>query len=198
VSIIWAVGITQAPPGLLELTHLKSLDLGGGGWSRARGTIVPNQVAGWLDSLSSLAQLEELYLAWTDCPSLAFTSALPTLKKLSCRGTPVSDLGPLGGLPNLVSLNFSDTCTTDLAPLAGAGGLKRLVCVNTAINDLAPLAGLGGLEQLDLFDSAIADLALLAGLPGLRELWCGYRPMPEDGFLVSVRSDPSSADRAGC
>jgi internalin A len=113
------LGLTLVPPGLLDLMHLKSLDLGRGWSRREREMIGPNQVASWLGQLSALTQLEELSLGRTDCASLGFTATLPRLKTLDCRGTAVTDLGPLAGLPNLAGLNISDTRVIDLAPLAG-------------------------------------------------------------------------------
>jgi Leucine-rich repeat (LRR) protein len=146
------LGLTLLPPGLLELTHLKSLNLGGGGWSRARGTIVPNQVAGRLERLGPLSKLEELNLAQTDCARLDFTAALPKLKSLNCRATAVTDLGPLADLPDLACVNISDTSIANLGPLADASGLIKLVCENAAVKDLTPLARLCRLEELVIYD----------------------------------------------
>jgi len=126
-----------------------------------------------LESLSGLADLEELYLAGTvvDDSSMTLVTKYPKLKKLRLASTQVSDdgLAALSARTTLEELDLSSNSlitNAGLVHLAKLTGLKKLNLWKVQISDagIQLLAPLNRLEWLNLDQTMLTD----AGLPVLK------------------------------
>jgi hypothetical protein len=95
--------LTELPPALFDLTHLRELNLG----------IGLNESGKSLTGLRALPDLLVLSISGTDVTNLSLLSGLPALQSIDCSGTQVSDLAPLKGLPALQSIDCSGTQVSD-------------------------------------------------------------------------------------
>lgn len=109
-----------------------------------------------LSPLSSLHNLNALYLGWNQ----------------------ISDLTPLAGLTNLQTLYLADNQISDLTPLTGLTKLVSLHLHNynknkNKISDVRPLAGLKNLQVLSLSRNQISNINILSDLTNLTSLYIG-------------------------
>lgn len=109
-----------------------------------------------LSPLSSLNNLNALYLGWNQ----------------------ISDLTPLIGLTNLQTLYLADNQISDLTPLTGLTKLVSLHLHNyknnkNKISDVRSLARLKNLQVLSLTGNRISNINTLAGLTNLKSLYIG-------------------------
>lgn len=137
-----------------------------------------------LEKFSNLSQLD-LNQDYTVSiiTGLNSLTQLANLNELSLLGDSIGDLSFLSGLMNLTYLdlrnnNITDTHLTTLKELAGQSllDLKTLGISDNPITSLAPLAPLVNLEYLYVENSLINDLAPLSGLLRLTELWVKHNP----------------------
>jgi len=77
-------------------------------------------------------------------------STLINLQKLYLYGTSVSDLTPLSTLINLQYLDLNDTRVRDISPLSTLTELRVLDLAYDDIDDITPLSTLTKLQILDL------------------------------------------------
>lgn len=173
------LGLTELLPEVLELTHLRTLNLGVGyvdendGFQFAQGYYnrAPNALTG-LPDLNALANLRVLSLVGTSITDLSSLQSLTSLRSLDCRNSRASDLTPLHTLTALQSLDCSGTPLSSLTPLQPLTALRRLSCRWTQVSDLAPLRALTGLKFLSCLGTWVSDLAPLQALAALQELDC--------------------------
>lgn len=169
-SSVWAT-VTNAclrlQPSILNLTGLPVSDL---------------------SPLTSLSNLQRLFLAKTAVTDLAPLTPLAKLQTLSLFGTAVADLSPLAALPNLQSLTFGDTAVLDLSPLATLPRLETMYFSGTAVADVSPISSLSNLQALYLINTAVTDLSPLASLSNLRELYIVNTAVADLSPLASLTS----------
>lgn len=144
-------------------------------------------VAGRLDFLGNVEQLEVLRITFgdcVDCPRIETLSGLarhPTLKELDLPRNRIADLSGLAGLDSLERLDLRDNPFTDLAPLSGLTNLRSLRLGGSPIDNIAPLASLSNLQSLEINatdqifplipdDELILMIESLSGLSGLQSL----------------------------
>jgi internalin A len=192
--------LTELPPELYLLRHLRELNLGAGiqredgSFHRAYHPIrvdVRNSIATvYLGRLRELPALARLSLARTPVSDLTPLSSLAALQLLNFSGTRVSDLTPLLSLTALQSLYCVDTQVSDLAPLSSLTALQLLYCWNTRVFDLRPLSSLIALRSLDCGLTPVSDLTPVSSLPALQSLSCGGTQVSDLtplGRLLSLR-----------
>ena len=150
-----ALGLTEIPSGVFDLTHLTALDLG----YRYKGDI--NQIREVPGAISNLSGLETLTLSHNPINTLESLKSLTALQTLRCNSTAVTDLSPLSGLTELQTLECNSTDVTVLSPLAGLAALQSLGCDSTAVTDLSPLSGLTALQTLGCNSTSVSDLTPL-------------------------------------
>jgi len=174
------LGLTEVPPELFELTHLRSLNLGSR-YCDERGEYRESANADYQgcnalpsvsERISDLVNLVALSLVDNPMSHLSPVKGLSALQNLDCSATRVSDLTPVQGLPNLKSLGCSHTPVGDLTPVQGLPNLTFLGCSYTPVSDLGPLQGLLALESLRCGSTSVKDLWPLQGLPALKGLAC--------------------------
>ncbi|RNB53499.1 hypothetical protein EDM57_19585 [Brevibacillus gelatini] len=166
-----------------------------------------NQVA-HLDTIHSLAALEELSLDNVQTKDIGFLAGLRHLQTLRISSVPVSDITPLGTLPALKSLtimqapvqdiralsalnqletlDLEQNQITDLSPLKSLTQLKRLTIYQNPVKDAAPLQNLTSLTNLHLAETAIAEGTPLAGLTNLQELGIPYSKLTSIEFVTNL------------
>ncbi|MFD2370957.1 leucine-rich repeat domain-containing protein [Brevibacillus sp. GCM10020057] len=166
-----------------------------------------NQVA-HLETINSLAALEELSLDNVQTKDIGFLAGLRHLHTLRISGVPVSDITPVGTLPALESLTIAQAPVqdiralsalnqletldleqnqiTDLSPLQSLTQLKRLAIYKNPVKDASPLQNLTSLTHLHLADTAIADGTPLAGLTNLQELGIPYSHLKSIEFATNL------------
>ncbi|VAW02330.1 hypothetical protein MNBD_ALPHA07-1330 [hydrothermal vent metagenome] len=114
--------------------------------------------------ISTLENLQVLYLTGTGVSDLAPLAGLTQLKGLYLTKTQVSDLAPLANLTQLDTLWLTETQVSDLTPLANLTQLEMLSLTKTQVSDLAPLANLTQLTMLDLTEIPASDFSTLEPL----------------------------------
>jgi hypothetical protein len=109
------LGLTDLPPELFDLKHLKSLVLGSfGAWLGLDETRSANVIEAIPERFSDLASLESLALTGNPVNDLAPLAHLAALQSLDCSGTQVSDLAPVADQTRLRSLSASRCHLSDL------------------------------------------------------------------------------------
>lgn len=139
--------LTEVPPALFELTHLRSLNLGTG-YIDEHGRF-RQSANGEDENRNALVTLPE------------GLDALDNLIALSLAGNPVSDLGPLRGLPALQNLDCSNTPVSDLTPLIDLESLTKLNASRCRLSDLPRSLVLSEtLARLTLYETTIPGIPL--------------------------------------
>ncbi len=188
--------LTQLPPELFELRHLRRLNLGTDiGPEREKeafwqvGGVIgrTNKIDnGQLGAIGLLSNLEALAVGGSQLGKLESLVDLKHLSWLDCSHTPVSDLRPLSGLTTLQFLNCSHTPVSDLGPLSGLTALQMLDCSYTRVTELGPLSGLAALQQLNCRRTQVSNLRPLSGLTALQQLDCRNTWVTELGPLSGL------------
>lgn len=135
-----------------------------------------------LDTLTRLANLNELELLGNGVSDVGFLSGLMNLTYLDLRNNNIADaqLTVLKELTDqhlldLKTLGISNNPITSLAPLESFLNLETLYLDGLQVGDYTPLAQLTKLQKISLAENAISDLAPLAGtlekLKDLRSLY---------------------------
>jgi Leucine-rich repeat (LRR) protein len=122
-----------------------------------------------LEPLSSLTNLEELYLSqnrtFTDLSPLA---SLVNLKELDLSSNLIADISSLRSLTNLTTLNLMWNEITDISPLAEMINLEKLIIFSNQITDITPISNLTQLIELDFTYNQIFDIT---GISSMNELY---------------------------
>lgn len=154
--------LTELPPDIRQLTHLRSLDL-----SFNQLTRLPPEIA-------QLTQLQELFLndnQLTELPSEI--GQLSLLQGLILSGNQLTQLPPaIGQLTQLQWLYLNGNRLTQLPPEIGQlTHLQRLDLSNNQLTELSPKLGqLTQLQQLNLSDNQLIDLSPAIGQLTLLQL----------------------------
>ncbi len=115
--------------------------------------------------LTSLTNLEGLYMPCTTIKDIGPLAALTKLQELQIWGTRnITDLTPLAGMTELRSLWISDNLISDVSPLANLQKLEWLNIEKNMVTDVSPLAGLKNLKSLFLADNPIHDYTPLSDI----------------------------------
>jgi internalin A len=180
------LGLVEPPAELLDLTHLRRLNLGGRWWDVESKSwrdpaynLAPNLIGPEWAALSRLTVLTLLNCSYAQLSDLKLMAVLTELTSLNCSGTQVSDLTPLIKLTALNSLYFSGTQVSDLTPLETLTALTSLNCSSTPVSDLKPLMRLTALASLDCSHTQVSDLRPLATLTALTSLQCSSTPVSD-------------------
>lgn len=96
--------------------------------------------------LSSLTQLQSLFLHNTKIKDISVLSDLTQLQGLFLSNTQVKDISILSSLTQLQTLSLNNTQVKDISALSGLTQLQHLWIDNTPITDLSPLAHLKDLK----------------------------------------------------
>ncbi len=123
-----------------------------------------------LTPLSSLTQLQRLFLTNTQTRDLTPLSSLTELQWLDLDNTQVSDLTPLAKFTRLQILSADNTQVSDLTPISKLTKLLELSLVSTQTHDLTPLSELTELQLLYLANTPVSDLTPLNALTQLQYL----------------------------
>lgn len=128
-----------------------------------------------LEGISDLTCLEYLDFSKLDnkrdVDNLSPLTSLTNLKELDLGWTNVDDLSPLSNLDNLESLNL-EFVFVNLGPLEGMTSLKTLNLRGNVNDDLSPLKSLTSLENLNLnFQSSEECDEIISALPNT-EITC--------------------------
>ena len=132
--------------------------------------LVHNETLSDLSPLSSLSNLNVLFIRHNTISDLSPLTELTTLHHIGMDHNIIEDLSPIAGLHNLRGLGIGDNLITDLTPLKD---LKKLEWIGMSGNppaDLTPLSGLMSLRSIHSWGTPILDLAPLKDLPKLRVL----------------------------
>ena len=172
---------------LRELTNLKTLriepeDIINGEYRISDASFV-----------SSLVNLEELYLRGNAISDAEPLRNLSKLKLLRLDYNPINNVSPLTNLPFGLELHLS---SVDLDSFASLAELTNVTYLDVAFNDVADLSPLAGLEQLtglDLQFNGVEDLAPLAGLTNLCYLDLGGN----DGVIEDISPLVTISDNGG-
>ncbi len=144
-------------------------------------------------ALTSLKELEELYVAGTKFSDLALLQDLPELKVLDISGTSVEELAPLEGMEveELIAFDMKPMDTAVLERLSlrklmihsfssemeetvgRMTSLQELTMYNYGQTTLEPLLGLKNLNSLDLFGGWLKSLDGIEEFKNLRNLVIG-------------------------
>ncbi len=139
--------------------------------SRLRDLYLNNNVITDLSPLASLNKLYRLELNHNEILSdLTPLSSLPNLNILFITGNTISDLSPLTELTTLYDLYMRQNIIEDLSPIAGLHNLRYLVIGDNLITDLTPLKDLKKLEFIRMSGNPPADLTPLSELMSLRSI----------------------------
>lgn len=178
--------LTEIPPEIAELTHLKALyinqlacksylncqrgslmvadltpiaGLTGLEYLNISGTQVAD-----LSPLSGLVNLQSLWMNYTNVRDLSPISRLPGLNSILAQNTQIQDLSPLAEASDLIILELSLTSIDDLSPLSQNQKLWNLSIVGTLVEDLSPVTNFNNLLILNIAGSKVRDLSAVLGL----------------------------------
>jgi internalin A len=132
-----------------------------------------------LSPLSTLTNLNKLWISDNQISDLSPLSTLTNLTKLKSGSNQISELSPLSGLTNLTQLGISNNQISDLSPLSTLTNLTELNLYVNQISDLRPLSGLTNLTQLILGHNRISDLSPLSTLTNLTRLCICDNPVTD-------------------
>ncbi|MFB2975530.1 leucine-rich repeat domain-containing protein [Microseira sp. BLCC-F43] len=132
-----------------------------------------------LSPLSTLTNLNKLWISDNQISDLSPLSTLTNLTKLKSGSNQISELSPLSGLTNLTQLGISNNQISDLSPLSTLTNLTELNLYVNQISDLRPLSGLTNLTQLILGHNRISDLSPLSTLTNLTWLCICDNPVTD-------------------
>ena len=102
---------------------------------------------------------------------MSVLSSLTQLQTLYLRDTKVSDVSALEGLTQLQVLLLVRTKVSDVSALAGLTQLKRLSLRGTNVSDVSALAGLTQLNWLSLSGTPVSDVSALESLTHLKDIY---------------------------
>ncbi len=172
---------------LSGLTNLISLELG-------KTEEQPNgERISAISSLSTLVNLEELYLNNNLVTSITDISNITTLKLLDLSGNPVTNLEPLTNLTNLEDLNLAKVETqpdeekvADIGALSALTKLLQLRLTNNKLTNVSALSNMTALTGLELSMNQISDIGPLANLTELVELGLGGNQVADIGVVTNM------------
>jgi len=120
-----------------------------------------------LTPLTSLPQLQILYLGQNQVIDLTPLASLPNLTDLYLPDNQITDVQPLGELENLETLYLDSNQIEELNALAGMRSLRILFANENAIESLDTVAMLANLEELYLAGNQIVDIRPVESLSQL-------------------------------
>ncbi len=166
-----------------------------------------------LDTLTHLANLNELDLLGNGVSDVSFLTGLMNLTYLDLRKNNITDAQLIAlkelteqHLLDLNALGISTNPITSLTPLESFHNLETLYLDGLQISDYSPLAQLTKLQEISLAGNAISDLAPLASTLGklndLRKLYLQDNPFSDLSPLATfnqltalwVGHDPDDLD----
>ena len=137
-------------------------------------------------SLSTLANLEWLYLSDTPVSDIGTLTVLTNLRRLELNNTPVSDVSSLATLTNLRWLELNNTPVSDVSSLAALTNLQGLGLSNTPVSDVSSLAALTNLQWLSLSNAPVSDVSSLAALTNLQWLFLNNTLVSDVSSLAAL------------
>ncbi|MEM6411188.1 MAG: leucine-rich repeat domain-containing protein [Pseudomonadota bacterium] len=167
--------LDRLPPQIRNLKALLRLDL--------RVTEVSD-----LTPISSLHDITDLYLDFTQVADLEPIRNMRTMKGLELPGTQVSDLSPLQGMPILSVLILDGTPVSDLTALEALENMKFLSLERTLVSDLEPLSGLNRMRYLNINGTSVSDLRSIEKMSDLVGLSLAGTPVRDLKPLSNLRA----------
>jgi len=129
-----------------------------------------NETLSDLSPLSSLPNLNILFVEFNVISDLSPLTELLTLHDIHIGNNIIEDLSPVAGLRNLRGISISRNLITDLTPIKDLKKLEWMSMSGNPPADLTPLSGLRSLHSIHSWGTPILDLAPLKDLPKLRKL----------------------------
>jgi Leucine-rich repeat (LRR) protein len=125
-------------------------------------------------SLSSLTNLEALWVNNNSLATLSFIQPLGRLTYLAAHGNSITTAASLSGLTSLTVVGLENNLLTDSAGLSGLTNLAILgLGANSITNPVLP----NGLVSLSLYGNQIASVSSLGGLSNLMHLNLAANPV---------------------
>lgn len=133
---------------------------------------IPNGVSDQLSCISSLSQLQELFITGcnVDQQTMTTIASLPELQALTLVNCSLSDISPLANAHNLTYLDLSYNSIGDISSLSSLAGLRTLYLTNNALTDLSALSSLGNLELLNVSYNSLTSVAPICANLSLEHL----------------------------
>lgn len=159
---LWTISEFTVPSGasvysdLRHMTFLKTL-------------VINNGVSTELSYLSSLVNLEELYIFDTtiSTDTLKAIGSMPMLKSLTLANCGISDISLLAGCEDIEYLDLNNNAIRDITPLSSMQLLKEVNLQQNAVRDLTPIASLKSINTLNVSFNSLDTVSPLAGLTAL-------------------------------
>lgn len=143
-----------------------------------------------ISPLSSLTNLQYLYLENNQISDFSALSNLTNLRSLTLYNNHISDISALSsalsGLTNLKSLNLSINQISDISALSGLVNLEQLQLGSNQISDISALSNLTNLKRLDLYSNQISDISALSGLVKLEQIYLNSNQISDINALSGI------------
>ncbi|RMG08689.1 MAG: CHAT domain-containing protein, partial [Cyanobacteria bacterium J055] len=136
--------------------------------------------------LSSLTQLQQLYLGKNEITDLSPIASFLQLQSLYLNENQLTDIDPLSGLENLTTLSLDDNQIRDINPLSHVRSLEILYANGNQIEEIDPISHLPNLTQLYLKNNQIAEIPDSPLLSQLTYLQLGNNRLTDIEVLASL------------
>jgi Leucine-rich repeat (LRR) protein len=174
-------GLTQLPDELLNLKHLRSLNLGSTynkvesedyiAIYNSANNGTDNQISiEEIQKLGKHIQLNELFLAGLNLKSILGIEVYKNLLTLDISKNIIANIEPLINLDKLQNLFMSDNLVSEIYPLEKIKSLKILNASKNKITDINPLSKHTKMKLLYLNENAIRDVSPIVGFTKLKQL----------------------------
>jgi small GTP-binding protein len=121
-------------------------------------------------SLSSLKNLEFLFLEGNRLTDISSLKNLKKLKELDLSHNTINDISPLKNLDSLAKLYLYENSIENLTPLSKLRNLEILDAAHNSISDISSLSKLTKLKKLELNHNSIIDISSVENLSKLEVL----------------------------
>jgi len=118
--------------------------------------VSPTDSLSWLGRMKRLSSIYLFYGSKGDI-DLRPLSSLTNLQTLFIQGCKIDDLSPLSGLAQLRTLTLTDCSIKDARPIAAIGSLFDLDLSRNLLTDVGYLSGLNGLKRLVLTNNPLVS-----------------------------------------
>ncbi len=149
---------------------------------------VESNIISDLSPLIELLTLHDIRIGRNIIEDLSPIAGLHNLRHMSISNNLITDLTPLKDLKKLEWITMSGNPPADLTPLSGLLSLQSIHSWGTPILDLAPLKDLPKLRVLDICGGEISDISALAVMTTLREIYLVGNDITDISSLASLRN----------